>query len=163
MRITARVDYATRALVDLARSVPGDGARAPARTGAAIAAAQDIPATFLDDILADLRRGRLAASQRGAAGGWRLARPAEEITVADVIRAMEGPLADVRGLRPDELDYPADISALQDMWVALRANLRAVLEETSVADLRDNRLKPSVAALAASDEAWSVHWKPPAP
>lgn len=163
MRITARVDYATRALVDLARQVPADGARATARTGAAIAADQDIPPTFLDDILADLRRGQLATSQRGAAGGWRLARPAEEISVAEVIRVMEGPLSDVRGLRPDQLDYPAELSALQDMWVALRANLRAVLEETSIANLRDNQLEPAVAELAASDEAWSVHWKPPTP
>lgn len=163
MRITARVDYATRALVDLARQVPTDGSRAPARTGASIAAAQEVPPTFLDDILADLRRNRLALSQRGAAGGWRLARPAEEISVADVIRAMEGPLADVRGLRPDELDYPEELSALQDMWVALRANLRAVLEQTSIANLRDNKLEPAVAMLAATDDAWAVHWKPPTP
>ncbi len=158
MRVTARVDYATRALIDIARHATASNRR----SAAAIAAAQQIPAAFLDDILADLRRSSLAASQRGANGGWSLARPADAISVADVIRAVEGPLADVRGLRPDELDYPADLRALQEMWVALRANVRAVLEVTTIADLCSGRLNPTVAALATHHDAWVSHSGPDA-
>lgn len=159
MRVTARVEYATRALVDLARHVSAGG-DTPARKAGDIADAQSIPPSFLDDILADLRRHRLVSSQRGSAGGWRLAVDAQRISVADVIRAVEGPLADVRGERPDELSYPADLDALQSMWIALRANVRAVLEQTTIADLRDNRLKADVARLAAEPDAWVIRQQP---
>ncbi len=102
-----------------------------------MAAAQGIPVKFLESILAELKRAGIVASQRGADGGYWLARPAAEVTVADIIRAVEGPLADVRGVRPESLDYPDDLEALQRMWVAVRANLRAVLELVpTLADLQ---------------------------
>ncbi len=154
MRVTARVEYATRALVDLARHASLASGVTAARKAADISTAQAIPPAFLDDILADLRRHSIVASQRGSAGGWRLALPPDEITVAGVIRAVEGPLADVRGERPDELDYPPELAALQTMWVALRANVRSVLEATTIAHLRDNALTPDVALLAAAPDAW---------
>lgn len=125
--------------------------------GRDIAAAQSIPVKFLETILADLRRGGIVTSQRGADGGYRLARPAAEVRVADIIRAAEGPLADVRGERPESLDYGLDLEALQRMWIAVRANLRAVLENVTVADLRDGALPSDVDALADDPDAWQVH------
>ncbi len=156
MRITAKVDYAVRAAVELARAYPTDGSRPVPLTRQAIAEAQDIPSKFLEHILADLKRGRLVGSVRGAEGGYWLNRPPAEITMADLIRATEGPLADVRGERPDALDYPADLAVLQRAWIALRANLRGVLEHVTLADLRDGKLQPEVEALAAVDDAWAT-------
>jgi Rrf2 family protein len=155
MRTTAKVDYAVRAAIELARAYPSDGARPAPLTRQAIADAQAIPSKFLEHILADLKRSRLVGSVRGAEGGYWLNRPPEDISVADVIRAAEGPLADVRGERPESLDYPPDLEALQRTWIALRANLRAVLERVSLADLRDGRLAPEIDALAATDDAWA--------
>jgi Rrf2 family protein len=103
--------------------------------GERIATAQGIPGKFLENILLDLRHAGIVASQRGAEGGYRLARPAAEISVADVIRAVEGPIASVRGVRPDEVEYVGAAAALRDTWLELRAAMRAVLEETSLADL----------------------------
>ncbi|MEZ5138519.1 MAG: Rrf2 family transcriptional regulator [Acidimicrobiales bacterium] len=123
MRTTAKVDYAVRAAVELARAHPGEGQRPTPVTRQAIADAQDIPAKFLEHILADLKRSGIVGSARGADGGYWLQRPPAEVTVADVIRAVEGPLADVRGERPDALDYPDDLVALQRTWIAVRANL----------------------------------------
>lgn len=154
MRITAKVDYAVRAAVELARAYPDDGSRPVPLTRQAIADAQDIPSKFLEHILADLKRSRLVGSVRGADGGYWLHRPPDAITMADIIRAAEGPLADVRGERPDALDYPDDLVVLQRAWIAVRANLRAVLEHVTLADLRDGRLQPEVEALAGSADAW---------
>jgi Rrf2 family protein len=159
VRITAKADYAVRAAVELARHLPADtdpGAKPVPITRQAIAEAQAIPAKFLENILADLKRSRIVSSARGAEGGYWLRRPPEEITMADVIRAVEGPLADVRGERPEDLAYPTELEVLQRAWVALRANLRAVLEHVTLADLRDGRLDPDVEALANQPDAWTV-------
>jgi Rrf2 family protein len=155
VRTTAKVDYAMRAAIELARGYPADGSRPLPLTRQAIADAQDIPAKFLEHILADLKRSRLVASVRGAEGGYWLSRAPEEITMADVIRAAEGPLADVRGVRPDSLDYPDDLVALQRAWIAVRASLRGVLEQVTIADLRDGRLNPAIDRLADPDDAWA--------
>ena len=155
MRTTAKVDYAVRAGVELARAAGKPSGHPEPLTRRAIADAQAIPAKFLEHILADLKRSGIVGSVRGADGGYWLSRPADEITVADVIRAVEGPLADVRGVRPDALDYGDDLAALQRTWVAVRANLRSVLERVTLADLRDGRLDPAVDALAEDPDAWA--------
>jgi Rrf2 family protein len=129
VRLSARVDYAVRACVQLA--ISGDGWT----KADVVAAEQDIPAQFLDTILRDLRRGGLVDSRRGQEGGHRLARPPAEISVAEVIRAIDGPLALVRGLRPEHLTYPASGAAVQALWVRLRAAERDVLDGTTIADL----------------------------
>jgi len=150
MRVSARADYAIRALVELG-AVERD---APLR-GEAIARAQRIPAKYLENLLADLRRARLVASQRGSEGGYRLARPAAEISLADVIRAIDGPLAGVRGEAPEDVEYPGPAAALRDVWVALRAGMRAVLEAVSVADVAAGRLPDSVTGLLSEPGAWT--------
>ena len=129
MRVSAKVDYALRASIELAAAAPGQV------KGERLAASQAIPHKFLENILADLRNGGLVASQRGADGGYRLARPPAEITVADVIRVVEGPIASVRGERPDELGYDGSAVPLRDVWIELRAAMRGVLEQTTLADL----------------------------
>jgi Rrf2 family protein len=129
VRVSAKVDYAIRAMLELAASPPG-----PVKAEA-IANAQQIPRNFLENILLDLRHAELVASQRGAEGGYRLARPAAEISIADVIRAVEGPLATVRGVRPEDVEYQGVAHALRGTWIELRAAMRGVLEETSLADL----------------------------
>jgi len=129
MRISAKVDYALRASIELAAVAPEQV------KGERLATAQAIPHKFLENILADLRNGGLVASQRGADGGYRLARPATEITVADVIRVVEGPIASVRGERPDELVYEGTAAPLRDTWIELRTAMRGVLEQTTLADL----------------------------
>ena len=154
MRTTAKVDYAVRAAIELARAYPTGEDRPTPLTRQAIADAQAIPSKFLEHILADLKRSQLVGSVRGADGGYWLARPPDEITMADIIRAAEGPLADVRGERPDALDYPDDLQVLQRAWVAVRANLRAVLERVTLADLRDGQLVADVEALAAAPDSW---------
>lgn len=148
MHVTAKADYAMRAIVEI--SVAPDG-RAKAEQ---IASAQDIPLGFLRGILTDLRRSGLIVSQRSANGGFRLARPASEITIAEVVRSVEGPLALVRGLRPTELDYPGATAPLRDVWIALRANLRAVLDHTMIADVAEGRLPELVRTLAADPDSW---------
>jgi Rrf2 family protein len=154
MRTTAKVDYAVRASIELARHYPTDGSRPRPVTRQILADAQDIPAKFLEHILADLRRGRLVASVRGTDGGYWLNRAPDQITVADIIRAVEGPLADVRGERPEAIDYPDDLASLQRVWIALRTSLRSVLETVTLADLRDGTLPPAVEAMATGDDAW---------
>jgi len=149
VRVTARVDYAVRAMTELAASTE------PQVKGEHLADRQGIPLKYLENILADLRRAGLIASQRGADGGYRLARPAEAVTVADIIRAVEGPLADVRGTSPDEITYPGAASALQQVWVATRAALRGVLEVVTVADIAAGTLPPAVEERLADPEAWS--------
>ena len=157
MRVSARVDFAVRTLVELARIGSPEPGRPlpPLCTGARLAELQQIPPTSLDDILADLRRTALVTSQRGPSGGWRLARPADEIAVADVIRGLEGPLADVRGIRPDQLDVAESFSAMQRMWIALRVQVRSVLEHVTIADLAANRLAPEVDAFTGATDAWT--------
>jgi Rrf2 family protein len=149
MRISARADYAVRAAAELAAAA-GTG---PVK-GEQIARAQRIPLKFLLNILTELRHARLVQSHRGAEGGYELARPAAEITLAEVIRAVEGPLANVHDARPEELAYEGPATKLREVWIAVRANLRAVLEEITVADLADGRLPPHVEALASDPEAW---------
>jgi Rrf2 family protein len=148
MYISARVDYATRALLLLAAS---DGQ--PVR-GEVLATTQGIPVKFLENTLVDLRRAGLVASQRGRDGGYRLARPASAITVADVIRALEGPLAEVNGVRPEFTSYEGPAEHLQDVWVAVRAALRAVLEGVTLADVIAGRLPRSVKRLLEQPGAW---------
>ena len=130
MRVSAKVDYAVRAAIELA-CVAGEG---PVK-GERIATAQGIPPKFLENILLELRRAEIVASQRGVEGGYRLARPAAEISVADVIRALEGPIASVRGVRPEEIEYEGPARSLQPLWIELRASMREVLEGTTLADL----------------------------
>ena len=150
MRVSAKVDYAVRALVELAAAY-GTG---PVK-GDAIAAAQDIPLRFTENILSDLRRAGLVASQRGAVGGYWLKEPAETITVADVIRYVEGPLADVRGEPPEEVSYTGPATALQDVWIAARATLRSVLEVVTIAHIATGNLPDAVQRLAGDPDARS--------
>lgn len=149
VHIPAKVDYGMRALLALA------AAGEPA-TGEALARAQDLPPKFLGAILTDLRRAGLVVSQRGAAAGYRLARPAEDITVADVMRALDGPLAEVRGLLPEMTEYHGAAEHLQEVWVATRAALRSVLERVSLADVVAGRMPAPVARLTADPDAWSA-------
>jgi len=119
-----------------------------------ISQAQEIPVKFLENIMIDLRHAGLVRSQRGSEGGYWLARPADEITLADVMRGVEGPLANVRGLRAEELSYAGSAEPLQRVWVAVRASLRAVLESVTLADVARGELPASVDALTADDDAW---------
>jgi Rrf2 family protein len=151
MRVSAKVDYAVRAGAELAAA--GEG---PLK-GERIAQAQEIPLKFLENILLDLKHAGLVNSQRGAEGGYWLARAPEEISLADVIRAVEGPIANVRGLRPEQVEYGGSAQSLRDVWVAVRANLRAVLETVTLADLAAGRLPDEVAAIAADPDAWQPH------
>ena len=130
MRVSAKVDYALRALLELAASEP----ERPV-TAERLATAQKIPPKFLENILLELRRAEIVSSQRGVEGGYRLARPADEISVADVVRSLEGPIASVRGVRPEEVEYTGPAQSLQPLWVELRASMREVLEGTTLADL----------------------------
>lgn len=147
MRTTAKADYAVRAAVELAAV----GGLANAEH---IAQAQDIPLNFLENILRDLRRAGIVESRRGQAGGYALARPADTISVADVIRAVEGPLANVRGQAPESLAYPGAAGKLRDVWVALRANIRAVLEGVTLADVARGELPAPVEDLTRDADAW---------
>jgi Rrf2 family protein len=151
MRVSAKVDYAVRAGAELAAA--GEG---PVK-GERIAQAQEIPLKFLEYILLDLKHAGLVQSQRGAEGGYWLARPPEEIALADIIRAVEGPIANVRGLRPEQVVYSGAAEPLRDAWVAVRANLRSVLENVTLADLAAGRLPEEVARIAADPEAWLPH------
>ena len=148
MRTTAKADYAVRAAVELAAS--GDAPVSAER----IADAQGIPVNFLENILLDLRRAGIVESRRGAAGGYLLAKPADEIALADVVRAAEGPLASVRGLSPDTLEYEGSAVPLREVWVALRSAVRSVLEHVTLADVATGELPPLVAELTADPDAW---------
>lgn len=148
MRVSARVDYAVRALAELAAA--GEG---PVK-GDVIAARQGVSVNFLENILADLRRAGIVASQRGSVGGYWLAVPASGVTVADVIRTVEGPLADVRGEPLEDLEYPGPAESLREVWVATRASLRAVLEEVTIADVAGGELPDVVRRLTETAGAW---------
>ncbi|MEV6809903.1 Rrf2 family transcriptional regulator [Streptomyces sp. NPDC051132] len=149
MRISARADYAVRAVLELAVR-QGNG---PVKAEE-IAAAQDIPHKFLEGILGDLRRAGIVDSRRGGGGGYRLARPAPSVTVADVIRAVDGPIVSVRGERPTGLAYTGTARPLLPLWIALRANVRRILEGVTLADLAADALPGPVRALAAEPAAW---------
>ncbi|MFF5441117.1 RrF2 family transcriptional regulator [Streptomyces achromogenes] len=149
MRISARADYAVRAVLELAVR-QGNG---PVKAEE-IAAVQDIPHKFLEGILGDLRRAGIVDSRRGGGGGYRLARVAPSITVADVIRAVDGPIVSVRGERPTGLAYTGTARPLLPLWIALRANVRRVLEGVTLADLAADALPEPVRALAAEPAAW---------
>jgi Rrf2 family protein len=151
MNVTAKTDYAVRAVAELGAA---DGALVKADR---IAEAQEIPRHFLDNILNDLRRAGIVATQRGAEGGSRLARPAKDITVADVMRAMEGPLAAVRDVRPEDLAYEGPAESLPLVWVAVRTALRNVLERVTVADRVGRNMPPSVGKKLDDPEAWKSH------
>jgi Rrf2 family protein len=143
VRVSAKADYAIRAMIELAAAeVEGQPVK-----GDRLAQAQQIPLKFLENILGDLRQSGLVRSQRGAEGGYWLARPAAEVTVADVIRAVEGPIAHVRGVRPEDVEYTGSARPLQDVWIALRANMRAVLETVTLAELADGELPAAVRRL----------------
>ncbi len=151
MHIPAKVDYGIRAL--LALTVAG-----VPQTAEALAADQDLPPRFLGAILADLRRAQIVASQRGTEGGYRLARPPEEITLAEVIRSLDGPLAEVRGLRPELLTQYGGASAhLQEVWVAVRASLRFVLENVTLAQVASGELPDQLARFTSDPDAWESH------
>jgi Rrf2 family protein len=148
VRITARVDYAIRAALELAAVAPG------ALTAEKIATAQGIPSRFLQAILRDLQHARLVSSQRGREGGYRLALPADEISLARVMRVEQGFLADVHGQRPEDVDYPGPAHALGTVWVAARASYRRVLEEVTLADVVAGKLPGTVNELADIEDAW---------
>src|SRR5665213_1954818 len=139
MRISAKADYAVRAAVELAAAEGEKPVKAER-----IATAQGIPLNFLENILGELRHAGIVRSHRGAEGGFRLAKPAEQVTVADVIRAVEGPLASVRGGPPEEATYNGAAESLPRVWIAVRVNLRRVMEQVTVADIASGELPASV-------------------
>jgi Rrf2 family protein len=151
VRVSAKADYAIRAAVELAAA--GEG---PVK-GERIAQAQQIPPNFLENILGDLRNAGLVASRRGAEGGYWLARPAAEVSLADVIRAVDGPLASVRGIRSEQIVYGGTAEPLREVWVAVRASLRGLLEHVMLEDVAQNTLPSTVTALAADPDAWEPH------
>jgi Rrf2 family protein len=152
MRVTAKVDYAVRASAELA-AASGEG---PVK-GERIAQSQQIPLKFLENILLELKHAGLVQSQRGAEGGYWLAQPADEISLADVIRAVEGPIANVRGERPELVEYPGAAGSLREVWIAVRGNLRAVLETVTLADVAAGNLPDEVSRIAADPDAWLPH------
>lgn len=149
MRISAKTDYAIRAALELAASPDGVWIKTEA-----VAERQGIPLPFLLNILAELRTAGLVQSRRGAEGGYRLAQPASEIRVADVIRAIDGPLANIAGERPEDVAYAGAAVALRDVWVALRAKMRVILEGASLADVASSSLPKEVTALLEDDDVW---------
>jgi Rrf2 family protein len=150
MRLSARADYALRAAIELADSGAGHV------TAEQLAKAQQIPAKFLEAILTQLRRAGLVRSQRGPDGGFWLARPADEISLADIIRAIDGPLLGVRGELPENLGYIGAAEPLQVVWIALRANERAILEEVTLAHIVADALPESVRKLAGLPGSWEA-------
>jgi len=153
MRVSAKTDYALRAAVELA-AAHGNGT--PVK-GERLATSQSIPLRFLENILLQLRHAGIVESRRGADGGYKLARAPEEITLADVIRAIDGPLAGVSGQRPETLDFKGRSEPLREVWVAVRASLRSVLEEVTLADVASGELPPNVRALTEAPDAWVSH------
>jgi Rrf2 family protein len=147
VRVSARADYAVRAALELA-AAEGEG---PVKREA-LAEAQSIPINFLENILLDLKRAGLVQSQRGQEGGYWLARQASDVSVADVVRAVDGPLVNVRGARPENVEYEGNAEQLRDVWLAARASLRTVLEATSLADLAKGRLPVAVRRLAENTQ-----------
>jgi Rrf2 family protein len=148
MRISAKEDYAVRATLELALAGGGPLKREQ------IARAQEIPIAFLQNILVELRHAELVEAQRGREGGFRLARPADQITVADVVRAVSGPLATIRGVRPPAVQYNTAAEPLKEVWVAVRANIRTVLERVTLADLASGKLPAAIKKITGDPSAW---------
>jgi Rrf2 family protein len=149
MRISAKVDYAVRAAVELAAAASEKPVKAEK-----VSKAQAIPLNFLENILGELRHAGIVRSHRGAEGGFRLAKPPEQVTVADIMRAVEGPLASVRGGPPEDAAYVGAAESLPRVWIAVRANLRKVVEHVTVADVAAGTLPAAVDKLAEDPEAW---------
>ncbi len=152
MHISAKADYAMRVLLTLATVQDGLQVKADS-----LAQVNGLPAKFVENILVDLRRAGLVSSHRGSEGGYRLARPASDITAAEVMRALDGPLAEVRGLRPESAEYTGPAEHLRDVWVALRASLRIVLEQVTLADIASGQLPRPVVELCSDPDAWRPH------
>jgi Rrf2 family protein len=151
MRVSAKADYAIRALAEIASCHPQ-----PVKAER-VSQLQSIPSKFLENILVELKHANIVQSQRGAEGGYWLARPAEEVSLAHVIRAIDGPLANVRGVRPERVEYAGAAQSLKDVWIAVRANLRAVLEQVTIADLVEGKLPDAVMELTRDSDAWLSH------
>jgi Rrf2 family protein len=149
MRVTAKADYAVRAAIELV----GASEAAP-RKADSVAAAQAIPPSFLENILNQLKSAGIVRSQRGPDGGWWLLRDADDLTLADVIRAVEGPLASVRGGPPEDAAYPGAATELPRVWIAVRASLRNVVEHVTLADVAAGKLPAPIDRLAKDPEAW---------
>jgi Rrf2 family protein len=152
MHVSAKVDYAMRALLVMTREGDEDGSLIK---GDHLASEQAIPGRFLEGILRQLRQAGIIASQRGAEGGYRLARPASDVTVADVVRALDGPLADVRGDRPENADYEGAAEHLREVWIATRAALRGVLDHVTLEDIANGDLPAAVTTFTKDPAAWS--------
>lgn len=152
MRITAKSDYALRALIEIARG----GGSSPV-SAEELGRLQDIPHGFLQAILADLRRAGIVMAQRGQSGGWRLQVDPDKVSVADVIRAVDGPLVSVYGLRPEAVEYNEAAAVLQHVWIASRHSLRDVLENVTVRDLAEGKLPRAVSKRTADEDAWQPH------
>jgi len=152
VRVSAKSDYALRALIEMASRSDGKAVSAEE-----LGKQQEIPHGFLQAILADLRRAGIVMSQRGQSGGWRMGRPADGVSVADVIRAVDGPLVSVYGLRPEAVEYNETASVLQHVWIAARRSLRDVFEQVSIQQLADGRLPKAVTSRTASEDAWQPH------
>ena len=152
MRVSAKSDYALRALIEMAGRT--DGAPVSAEE---LGRLQEIPHGFLQAILADLRRSGVVVSQRGQSGGWRLNREPEEISVADVIRAVDGPLVSVYGLRPEAVSYNESAAVLQHVWIAARRSLRDVFEQVTLRHMADGKLPKAVTSRTADEDAWQPH------
>jgi Rrf2 family protein len=155
MRVSAKADYALRALIEMAAR--GDDPHGRPVSAEELGRSQEIPHNFLQAILADLRRAGIVLAQRGQSGGWRLAKDADSVSVADVIRAVDGPLVSVYGLRPEAVSYNERAATLQRVWIAARHSLRDVFEEVSVADLASGELPDAVARLTEDEDAWQPH------
>jgi Rrf2 family protein len=149
MRVSAKADYAVRAAAELAAAGQG-----PVK-GEKLSEAQEIPLQFLEHILLELKHAGIVRARRGAKGGYWLARPAEEITIADIVRAVEGPIAHVQSAPPESIEYRGSARHLQEVWIAVRASLRAVVEHVTLADLVSGRLPTAVEELAAPEDAWA--------
>jgi Rrf2 family protein len=149
MRITAKADYAVRAALELAAAPDGEPVK-----GEQLADSQGIPLQFLEHILLDLKHSRPVRAKRGARGGYWLARPADEITVADIIRAVEGPLANVHEWAPEDTEYPGPAERLRDIWIAVRASIRGVLEQVTLADVCEGSLPDEIEELVRDPDAW---------
>ena len=152
MRVSAKSDYALRAHIEMASQ--DDAAAVSAEQ---LGKRQDIPHGFLQAILADLRRAGIVISQRGQSGGWRMGRAPSEVSVADVIRAVDGPLVSVYGLRPEAVTYNETADVLQHVWIAARRSLRDVFEQVSIEQLAEHRLPKAVTSRTADEDAWKPH------
>ncbi|GAB3792975.1 RrF2 family transcriptional regulator [Nocardioides ungokensis] len=152
MRVSAKSDYALRALIEMAARQDGRAVSAEE-----LGRVQEIPHGFLQAILADLRKSGIVISQRGQSGGWRMGRDPETVSVADVIRAVDGPLVSVYGLRPEAVNYNGSAEVLQHVWIAARRSLRDVFEQVSIQQLADGKLPKAVTSRTADEDAWQPH------